>query len=175
MGYGLNACVSPDMKLASTIIEKPFKNLGATVLCDGLMEYRMPSISRDLLLGSCQYFVLCSVTNDVPCQPWFQATQRTICCLDCRCLVLTCASRTSGSIMVLRVPCWNVILDDWQQTGSICLLVWILGMFSSSQYLCEQKNQLFSHQILKTVKGALALSAKMIRNTSKYLNSQSYQ
>lgn len=36
MGYGLNAYVSADMKLASTIIEKPFGNLGATVLCEGI-------------------------------------------------------------------------------------------------------------------------------------------
>lgn len=36
MGYGLNAYVAPDTKLASTIIEKPFRNLWATVLCEGI-------------------------------------------------------------------------------------------------------------------------------------------
>lgn len=35
MGYGLNAYVSPDMKQASTLIEKTlFRNLGATVQCE---------------------------------------------------------------------------------------------------------------------------------------------
>lgn len=36
MVYGLNAYVSPDVKLVSTRIEKPFRNLGATVLCEGI-------------------------------------------------------------------------------------------------------------------------------------------
>lgn len=60
MGYGLNAYVSPDRKQASTLIEKKHysETWGLLFRVNGLTGYRMPSLSRDLLLCACQYFVL---------------------------------------------------------------------------------------------------------------------
>lgn len=60
MGYRLNAYVPPDMKQESTLTEKKHysQTWGQLLWVNGLTGYRMPSLSRDLLLWPCQHVVL---------------------------------------------------------------------------------------------------------------------
>lgn len=60
MGYRLNAYVPPDMKQESALTEKKHysQTWGQLLWVNGLTGYRMPSLSRDLLLWPCQHVVL---------------------------------------------------------------------------------------------------------------------
>lgn len=174
MGCGLNAYVSPDMKLARTIIEKPFRILGATILCDGIKGMDAFNIQRSVI----RFLpILCSLQH----HKW------------CVMPTLILGNPKNHLLPWLQMPCPDMCQQDkWQHNGAqstmlecdpgwlttnwVCLLSCLdtghVFLFTISLWT---KKQLCSHQILKTVKGALAVSAKMIKNTCRYLNSQFYQ
>lgn len=172
MGY---AYVSPDKNLASTIIEKPFRNLGATVLCVGINGIQDA------------FNIQSSVIRFMPIFCFLQHHKK------CVMPTLILGNPKNHLLPWLQMPCPDMCQQDkWQHNGAqstvlecdpgrlttnwVCLLSCLdtghVFLFTISLWT---KKQLCSHQILKTVKGALVVSAKMIRNTSRYLNSQPYQ
>lgn len=175
MDYGLNAYLSPDMKLASTIIGKPFRNLGATVVCEGTIAIQDAFNIQRCVIRFMP--ILCSLQH----HKWYVMP------------TLILGNPKNHLLPLLQTPCPDMCQQDkWQHNGAqstvlecdpgqlttnwvcltFCLDTGHVFIFTISLFT---KKQLCSHQILKDVKGALSISTKSIRNTCMHLNSQSYQ